>query len=299
MDDIGPEAARRWISGENVQDAVRRAKEDNGQGLYGLINYLGEHSSKRAEVQRSVREYFKILRAIDTEGVRSSVSVKPTQMGLLVGEDYFRKNIEAIGRKATSRGIFMWIDMENSQYTQITVDTYLALSRTCKNLGICLQAYMRRSLKDMESILGANGIVRLCKGAYDESPEVVFKSASDINSSFLKLMKMMLTMDAAFAIATHDEELVRAAIKFSREYPSDFEFQMLMGVREDLKFDLIRKGFKVREYIPYGSQWQPYVHRRFMEENSRSRPQSQMPSNDGRVSFTTSSTASNGSRARS
>jgi proline dehydrogenase len=126
----------------------------------------------------------------------------------------------------------------------------------------------------MESILDANGIVRLCKGAYEESQEVVFKSASEINDNFLKLLEMMFTVNAAFAVATHDKQLVKAAIKFSRAYPLDFEFQMLMGVRDDLKLDLVRRGFRVREYIPYGSQWLPYVRRRIMEENSRTRPPS-------------------------
>ena len=266
--------AKRWISGEKVVDAIRRAKEINGKGMDALINYLGEHSSQRAEVQASVREYMAILRAIDAEKVRSSVSVKPTQLGLLIGEDYFRKNIEAINREAVLEGIFMWIDMESSQYTQVTIDSYLKLYKTCKNLGICLQAYMRRSEKDMERILDADGIVRLCKGAYDESPEVVFKSESDIKDNFSKLMKRMFVMNATFAIATHGEDLLMAASRLSREYTVDFEFQMLMGVRDDLKLDMIKRGFRVREYIPYGSQWLPYVQRRITEENSRTHPPS-------------------------
>lgn len=257
--------AKQWIAGENAIDAIYRAKNANKQNITGLINYLGEHSYLKEEIQKTVEEYIDILRYIKKEDIKSNISIKPTQLGLLISERFCYENLERIVEEAYLRENFVWIDMESSQYTQGTLKTYYSLLNNFDNVGIAIQAYLKRSENDVMDLLSKNGKIRLCKGAYKESAEIAFKSKKDIYRNYSKLMKLMFEHSKNFAIATHDCKLINEAINLSKSNHRDFEFQMLMGVRNNLKLKLVHKGYRLSEYIPYGKDWLPYIIRRLYE----------------------------------
>ncbi|MFQ6119933.1 MAG: proline dehydrogenase family protein [Methanosarcinales archaeon] len=258
--------AKQWIAGENAIDAIYRAKNANKQNITGLINYLGEHSNLKKEIQKNVEEYIDLLRYIKKEDIKSNISVKPTQIGLLISERFCYENLERIVEEAYLRENFVWIDMESSQYTQNTLKIYYSLLNHFDNAGIAIQAYLKRSENDVMDLLSKNGKIRLCKGAYKESTKIAFKSKKDIYRNYSKLMKLMFEHGKNFAIATHDDKLINEAIDLSKSYGvMDFEFQMLMGVRNNLKLKLVHNGYRLSEYIPYGKDWLPYTIRRLHE----------------------------------
>jgi proline dehydrogenase len=251
------------------------AKNSNSKGIAAILNFLGEDAMDGGAIEQTVKEYFMLLEALKANSIDGCISVKPTQVGLRVGYDVCLYNFRQIARRANNLGRFVWIDIESSQFVENTIAIYLELLKDYKLIGVALQSYLKRSSSDLLHLLeqGA-GNVRLVKGAYRENEKTAFQSMDKINSNFSKLMKMLFenssnnTSSSIFAIATHDSRLIEEAIDLSKKFHANkkqFEFQMLMGIRDDIKKSLVERGFRVSEYIPYGSQWLPYSVRRIKE----------------------------------
>jgi proline dehydrogenase len=257
--------AKRWIAGYTLQDAMAAARNANARKIHAILNRLGEHTPDRNLIQQYVEEYLKLLETIQSENLQATISVKPSQIGLAAEISLYRDNLLKIVAKAEEEGRFVWIDMENSPYTQSTVEIYREMLTTHKDLGLCLQANMKRTENDLRDLLPRGGKIRLVKGAYPENGEVAFKRRSELNSNYLRLMHMMFEQGGFFAIGTHDEKMITEARNLSRDYKADFEFQLLKGIRDDLKSSLLGDGFRVSEYIPYGPEWYNYSKRRMRE----------------------------------
>jgi proline dehydrogenase len=257
--------ARQWIAGEALGDAIISTIKANSKGLGAIINFLGEHVRDREEAERNKTENLKILQAIKESNLNASLSVKLTQLGLLIGKNLCLSNTEMIVNKAASNNIFVWIDMENSPFTEDTIDIYINIITKYKNTGIAIQSNLKRSESDIKRITSSGGIIRLVKGAYSEKSDIAYSSRADVTMNFSKLMGFLFYRSPLFAIATHDERLINEAIEANKVHKKKIEFQMLLGVREELKNKLVGKGINVVDYIPYGKNWFPYSMRRIKE----------------------------------
>ncbi len=265
--------AKKWVAGYNISDAIAAAHNSNASGMQAILNFLGEDTTSEEIVNETVKEYSNLMDLLRVQKTDGCISVKPTQVGLAVDYDLCLRNFKELAKKAKSLGIFLWIDMESIKFTENTISIYLEIFKEYKETGVAIQAYLKRSASDLLHILeqpGGGGKVRLVKGAYHENEEHAFTSREDVNSNYSKLMKMLFEGASFFAIATHDSELVEEAVRLSdkrkkADTDMEFEFQFLMGIRDELKQSLVARKFKVSEYIPYGSQWLPYSVRRIRE----------------------------------
>ncbi len=257
--------AKRWIAGYTIDDAVKSARDANNRKVMAILNRLGEHTPDRKLIQQYSEEYLRLLDVIQSEKIQGTISVKPSQIGLALEAPLFMVLVNKILEKAEDQDRFVWIDMENSPYTEATVDAYRELLGSHKSVGMCLQANMRRTERDLKDLLPRGGKIRLVKGAYPENREVAYKRRSDVNANYLRSMNLLFERGEFFAIATHDEKMISDAKNLSHDHKSGFEFQMLKGIRDDLKSSLIADGFKVSEYIPYGPEWYNYSKRRMRE----------------------------------
>lgn len=256
--------ARQWIAGADVEKAIDRAKGENRLGIRAIINYLGEHVSEGPKVEAAKEEYLRLLKRIEEEGIEGCISVKPTQLGLAVGRDYCLSNFQELVAAAKDRGGFVWLDMEGSRYTQDILKIYSALVGSgCA--GVAIQAYLKRSKGDVEALLQQGGSIRLVKGAYRESPAAAFQARGEIDSNYSSLMRLLFKGGRNFAIATHDDKLIEEAAQLGEARRKDFEFEMLLGIRGELKGKLVERGYSVASYIPYGKEWLPYSFRRIRE----------------------------------
>jgi proline dehydrogenase len=264
----GRSVAARFIAGEALEDAVRAVRALNGEGFDATLDCLGESVHDASAAKEASGTYLGILDRLEAEGLRSHVSIKLTQLGLAIDEALARQHLAALCERARQHGNFIRIDMESSAYTESTLRVFRELNAPRGVLGMVIQSYLRRSEKDVTDLLKCGARIRLVKGAYQEPPEVAFPHKKDVDANFVKLMEMMLSSDAHHAIATHDERMVRATIEFARARglaPDRFEFQMLYGIRRQLQRDLLRQGYRVRVYVPYGQQWYAYFMRRLAE----------------------------------
>lgn len=262
------QVTRRFIAGENIDDAIVAIKELNALGISATFDHLGESTTSAAEAEADVREYFHVLRRIDETGVNSNVSVKPTQLGLDISEDLCHNNIRRIVEEARRYGNFVRMDMEGSDKTDATLRIFYALRAEFDNVGIVMQAYLYRTEKDLDKVMAMNARVRLCKGAYDEPAEVAFPEKKDVDDNYVKLMKKLLKSGVYHGMATHHERMIQETNDFAaREGISKdaYEFQMLYGIRRDLQLKLAQDGYRVRTYVPYGEYWYPYFMRRLAE----------------------------------
>ena len=250
--------ARQWIAGEKLDDAIARARKANSIGLGAIINFLGEHVRDKKEAETNKNENFRILQAIKDNKINSSLSIKLTQLGLGIDKDLCISKVESIVDSAASNNIFVWFDMESSTYTQDTIDIYLTIFKKYKNAGIAIQSNLMRSESDIHRIASFGGIIRLVKGAYEEKSDVAYSNRSEITINFSKIMGFLFYRSPFFVIATHDERLIYEAIEANKVHKKKIEFQMLLGVREELKNELVDKGFTVADYIPYGKKWLRY-----------------------------------------
>ena len=257
--------AKRWIAGYTLQDAMEAARNANQRKIHAILNRLGEHTPDRKLIQQYVDEYLKLLGTIQSENLQATISVKPSQVGLAAEITLYRDNLLKLIARAEEEGRFVWIDMENSPYTESTVEVYRELLGAHKDLGLCLQANMKRTENDLKDLVPRGGKIRLVKGAYPENGEVAFKRRSEVNANYLRLMHMLFEHGGFFAIGTHDEKMITEARNLSSDYRADFEFQLLKGIRDDLKSNLLADGFRVSEYIPYGPEWYNYSKRRMRE----------------------------------
>jgi len=260
--------ARRFVAGEKVEDAIRAARELQLQGIKTTMDLLGENTRSEADAVRTAEEIIGLLDRAHAEKIDCNVSVKPTQLGLDLGTDFCRQNLQCIVRHAAGLGGFIRVDMEDSSTTQRTLDIVCSVHDTCENVGTVIQAYLYRSEQDVRLLIEKGIGIRLCKGAYLEAASVAFKKKRDTDANYIKLMKLLLESGVYHGIATHDEAMIDATKQFvrTRGIPVDlFEFQMLYGIRRDLQTQLAREGYHMRTYIPYGARWFPYFMRRLAE----------------------------------
>ena len=261
--------SERYIAGTELADACRVVKEMNDAGKMATIDVLGEEITKREEALEIAREYGHVFATIESEGLDSNVSVKLTGLGLKLGYEFCRENLATLVRGAAERSNFVRIDMEDSSCTDDTLRIYRDLRRDgLDNVGIVLQAALRRTLDDVQELADAGLNVRICKGIYIEPPEIAYQEFEEVRESFVRSLEALLEAGAYVGIATHDEWLVSRALELLERFGrrrDEYEFQMLLGVRPALGDNLVRDGHRLRIYVPYGRHWYSYSLRRLQE----------------------------------
>jgi proline dehydrogenase len=270
---FGRRVSGRFVAGTSIADAIRATKAVNQSGISVTIDNLGENVTNPGEARLSARLYDEIFDAIAAEKLNANISLKLTHMGLDVDEKLARAIVGGLVAKAASLNPpgFVRVDMEGSSYTQRTLDFVHELHRMpgyANSIGTVIQAYLKRSEADVEKLLSERIRIRLCKGAYKESPEIAFAAKSDVDQNYIKLMKVLMKSGVYHGLATHDEAIVREAQAFATREKiarDAFEFQMLYGIRRDLQQSLVRDGWRIRVYIPFGTEWYPYFMRRLGE----------------------------------
>ncbi len=260
----------RFVAGEDIEEAIAAIREINEKGCTASFDHLNESVANAAETEEEVREYLQILARIDDTGIRSNVSIKLTQFGLEIDPELAYRNARTIVQDAARRGNFVRIDMEGSNVTQLTIDIYKRLRAEfgLNDVGIVLQSYLRRTMDDVHDLLKIPARIRICKGAYNEGPDVAFPDKRDVDANYVRVMQVLLSSGVYHGIATHDPNMINETIRYMRREgisKDAFEFQMLYGVRRDLQEKLARDGYKMRVYVPYGKHWYPYFMRRLAE----------------------------------
>jgi proline dehydrogenase len=261
--------SQRYIAGERIEDACRVVKELNAQGKLATIDVLGEEITTPEEARHIAYAYDDVFRAIDEQGLDSNVSVKLTGLGLKLGREVCEQNLERTVRGAGERGNFVRIDMEDSSCTDDTLAIYRGLrEQGLDNVGIVLQAYLRRTLDDIASLADLKPNVRLCKGIYVEPLKIAYHDFDQVRANFFRALGTLLAGGSYVGIATHDEWLIDEATRLLKRYGRDrdeYEFQMLLGVREARADQLVEEGHRLRIYVPFGEQWYAYSLRRLQE----------------------------------
>lgn len=257
--------ASQWVAGETVADAITRAEEANRRGIGACLNFLGEHYEERSLVDSTVDEYLDLLDRMGARKMDACLSIKPTQCGMVVDQEFYWSNVKRILDRVQAMNGFLWMDMESSKFTERTLDVYRRALAQYPNVGVAVQANLRRTEKDVESLLDVGGIVRLCKGAYHEVPPVGTANRQEIDANYHRLLETLFERGDRFAVASHDSAMIDHAVELSKKHATRFEFQMLLGVRDPLKDELVGKGHRMVEYIPYGPSWLPYFARRLRE----------------------------------
>jgi len=270
---VGRRVSGRFVAGTEIADAVRATQDVNRAGMSVSIDNLGENVTNPDEARHSAQLYQQILDAIAANQLNANISLKLTHMGLDVDEQLARDIVsELVARAASMKPPgFVRVDMEGSPYTQRTLDFVHELHRmpgNANSVGTVIQSYLKRSEDDVEKLLAEGIRIRLCKGAYKESAEIAFAAKSDVDANYVKLAKILMKSGIYHWLATHDENMIQQAEAFAtgeKISPDAFEFQMLYGIRRDLQQRLVRKGWRVRVYIPFGTEWYPYFMRRLGE----------------------------------
>jgi proline dehydrogenase len=268
---IGTRLSSRFVAGMDISGVMRVTEAVNGQGMFVTVDSLGESVTSEMEAHHAAEIYHQLLDLIAANKLKANISVKLTQMGLELSPDLAESIALSLTQHAHSVGSFVRIDMEDSSLTQVTLDIVRRVHARPDfrdSIGVVIQAYLYRSQSDVEQLLAEGVRIRLCKGAYKEPAEVAFPHKSDVDANYVKLSQMLLENSCYHGLATHDENMIEAAKAFSREHkidPSRFEFQMLYGIKRDLQRSLIREGYNVRVYVPFGTDWYPYFMRRLAE----------------------------------
>lgn len=266
--------SKRYIAGQNLDEAIKVAKKLNSEGNMVTIDLLGEFITKISEAEKNRDEYLEIIERAEEENINGNYSLKPTMFGLLIDKDACYEIIRSIVKKAVENNNFVRVDMEDSQCVDLEIELFRKLKKEFpKNVGLVLQSYMRRTMDDIVDMLDLstddNPVnYRLCKGIYVEPENVAYKKYEEINDHFLKDLEYMFKNGIYPGIATHDEKLVNGAYKLIEKYkvPNDkFEFQMLYGVTPSLRKSILNKGYRMRIYVPFGKQWFAYSTRRLKE----------------------------------
>ncbi|GAB4119028.1 MAG: proline dehydrogenase [Acidobacteriota bacterium] len=261
---------RRFVAGETIEETIAVVRELNRGGILATLDQLGEGVTQESEAARATDGYINLLKQIHSSGIQSTISIKLTQLGLEVDRELAWLHLRRILETASELNNFVRIDMEGSAHTQATLDLFRqawdGFGR--ERVGIVIQAYLYRSEQDVRelSALGCN--IRLCKGAYMEPPEVAFPRKSDVDRNFRRLVDIMLASPGYSAIATHDDAMIRHALGTVRKLGvglDRYEFQMLYGIRRERQWELARQGYRMRIYVPFGTQWAPYYMRRLAE----------------------------------
>ena len=260
--------AHRFVPGETLDQAIAAARECNNLGMFASLDYLGENVSTQEDAQRARDAYLEIFDRIENERLYANVSCKLTQLGLDLGVEFCESLVVPIVQRAASYDNFLRVDMEGSVYTQRTVELVKRVRAQNPAIGTVIQSYLYRSQADITDLLAYGCRIRLCKGAYKEPAEVAFPKKKDVDTNFVRSMQILLTSGFYHGIATHDPAMMAATIRFAAAEQiskDDFEFQMLYGVRTDLQRRLVKDGYRLRIYIPYGRDWFPYFMRRLAE----------------------------------
>ena len=263
---VGRRVSLRFVAGETLAEAIRVALGANRAGMPVSLNLLGEHAGDEASARASFDSYVAAIDEIRAHGVDGNISVKLTQLGLVLDEGSCEALLGDLAQRAAEAGTTLTIDMEDSTLTDRTLDMYERAQRAHGNLGVALQAYLKRTPQDLARIAPLGGHIRLCKGAYDEPESIAFRSRQDINAAYYSLMEgLMADEELLPALATHDDARVAAALSAAEGRTSPYEFQMLYGIRVSLQEQLVGDGLALRSYIPYGDAWYPYLTRRMAE----------------------------------
>jgi proline dehydrogenase len=268
---MGRRMSSRFVAGTTVDDALAATQAVNRAAMSVSLDNLGENVTNPEEARHSAQLYHQLLDAIAARGLDANVSLKLTHMGLDVDEKLARELVSGLLAKAAAQKSFIRVDMEGSAYTQRTLDFVHELHAKPENqgrVGAVIQSYLRRSEKDVEQLLADRIRIRLCKGAYQEPPEIAFQKKSEVDANYVRLMKTLLKSGVYHGIATHDPKMIAATLDFARAEripPDAFEFQMLYGIRRDLQRRLVDEGWRMRVYIPFGTEWYPYFMRRLAE----------------------------------
>ena len=260
----------RFVAGDTIDDVIPVIRELNNENCTASFDHLNESVSNIAEANNEVAEYLNILGKIDEKQIHSNVSIKLTQFGLGIDPELAYHNARAVVEEAHRRGNFVRIDMEDSSVTQATIDLFKRLRAEfgLDDVGIVLQSYLYRTFADAQELVKLPARIRICKGAYNEPPEVAFPDKKDVDENYIKVMQLLLSSGSYHGIATHDPKMIDATIEFATREgigKEKYEFQMLYGVRRDLQRQLARDGFNMRIYVPYGKHWYPYFMRRLAE----------------------------------
>ena len=260
----------RFVAGDSVDEVVPFIRQLNSENATASFDHLNESVGSADEAEKEVLEYLNILAKIDETKIRSNVSIKLTQFGLGLDPELAYRNARRVVEEANRRGNFVRVDMEDSNVTQVTIDIFKRLRAEfgLNDVGIVLQSYLYRTLADAQELVKLPARIRICKGAYNEPPEVAYPDKKDVDANYIKVMQVLLSSGVYHGIATHDPKMVDATIDFATREgigKEKFEFQMLYGIRRDLQRQLTRDGFNVRIYVPYGKHWYPYFMRRLAE----------------------------------
>lgn len=260
--------SHRFVAGEMLDEGLEAARKCNDAGMMVTLDCLGENVSTPADAQKARDTYFNIFDRIAQEKLNANVSCKLTQLGLDLSVEFCEGLVLSIAERAAAYESFLRIDMESSIYTQRTVELVKRVRAQTPCVGAVIQAYLYRSESDIHDLLSYGCRVRLCKGAYKESEDVAFARKQDVDANYVKLMRLLLPSGFYHAMATHDPHMIAQTIRWAAEKQiskDDFEFQMLYGIRTDLQRQLVRDGYRVRIYVPYGQEWFPYFMRRLAE----------------------------------
>ena len=268
---MGQKMSRRFVAGTTVEELLAATKAVNDKGMSVSVDNLGENVTNPEEARASAALYHQLIDEITSRKLKANVSLKLTHMGLDVDEKLARELVSGIVEHAVRTNNFVRVDMEGSPYTQRTLDFVHELHARPgfdKRVGAVIQAYMRRAEDDVKNLLAAGIRIRLCKGAYKEPPEIAFQEKTKVDENYVHLTKLLLQSGVYHGIATHDERIIEATKQFAKQEkipPTAFEFQMLYGIRRDLQEQLAREGWGMRVYIPFGTEWYPYLMRRLAE----------------------------------
>lgn len=266
---LGRRVALRFVAGDTLEDGVAAARRLNDRGIGAMLDHLGENVSSPEQAAAAADGYVRALKGIGERSLPdANISVKLTQLGLDVSEEACMENAERVLDAAAAASVLVMIDMEASHYVEPTLRIFRALRGRYPRVGVCVQSYLRRTAADVRRLAQEGATVRVCKGAYLEPPEMAFPSRREVDAGYRRAAATLLAAGCEVHLATHDQRLIEGAKRFVRErgIPSDgFEFQMLYGIRRDLQDSLAEEGYRVRVYIPYGSEWYPYLSRRLAE----------------------------------
>jgi proline dehydrogenase len=260
--------SHRFVAGEELAEAISATRVCNDQGMLVSLDYLGENVLTAADAQRARDAYLEVFDRIAAEKLNANVSCKLTQLGLDLSPEFSEGQVLSIVERAASYDNFLRVDMEGSAYTERTLEVVKKVRQRNPAIGTVIQAYLYRSEQDVQDLLAIGCRIRLCKGAYSEPPHLTFPKKEDVDANYIKLVRLLLPSGFYHGIATHDPRMIGATIRIAAESKvskDDFEFQMLYGVRTDLQRQLVRDGYRLRIYIPYGRDWFPYFMRRLAE----------------------------------
>ncbi|GAC1656558.1 MAG: proline dehydrogenase [Ktedonobacteraceae bacterium] len=260
--------SRRFVAGEALDEAIQVTRVLNKKGMHVSLDHLGENVSDAKEARAATQDFTTSLEVIKQNNVDANISIKLTALGLDISQELCEQNVQRILECANQYSIFVRIDMESSMYTDQTLDITLRMHERFEHVGTVMQSCLYRTRKDVEQLIRQGVRVRLVKGAYKEPKTIALQSKSDVDHNYVELMMLLLLKGNYPAIATHDEAIINATCKYARDHgisKEAFEFQMLYGIRRDLQEKLVNQGYNMRIYVPYGSQWYPYLMRRMAE----------------------------------